>query len=104
MAYKAIEMLEEIRESQRELVKVAKTDAVLKKDYLTEEEAALYLDCKVAYVKKIMRGNGNGPLVPYYMASGNNSYIARVDLDRFITKTRIRSEEEINSAVYRKRS
>jgi len=73
------------------------------KDYLTEDEAAVYMNCTKAYIRRLMKGDGNGPIIPYYQPTSNNCYIARVDLDRFIVRIRHRSADEIRAVSQRKR-
>lgn len=94
-AIEAIQLLREIRDEQKSQKK--DWSIIFAKDYLTEEEAAAYLGCTKTYIRTLMRGNGNGPIIPYYMPTTYNRYIARVDLDRFITQRRMRSTAEITA-------
>lgn len=66
------------------------------KPYLTIAEAAEYLGIAPAAVRRLTASSKNkGPEIPFYLASERLRYIARADLDHWITKRKFLSEEEI---------
>lgn len=64
---------------------------IAQKEYLSKREAAIYLDKTQNYVEILIRSNE----IPYYQPSGYAIYIAKKDLDRYITRTRFKSKQEI---------
>lgn len=61
------------------------------KRYLSKKEAAAYIDKTPSYIDKLIWGKE----IPYYQPSSYATYIDRNDLDRYITKMRFKSEEEL---------
>lgn len=70
---------------------IERTQAIFAKQYLSKREAAIYLDKTINYIDNLIRSRE----VPYYQPNGYGIYIARADLDRYMTKTRFKSEEEL---------
>ncbi len=65
----------------------------LNKPYLTKKEAATYLGKTSSYVDKLIRGRE----ISYFQPNGYAIFIARDELDRYITRTRFLSEEQIKA-------
>jgi excisionase family DNA binding protein len=62
------------------------------KRYLSKKEAAAYIDKTTSYIDKLIWSKE----IPYYQPSSHSVYIDRLDLDRYMTKVRFKSAEELN--------
>ena len=61
------------------------------KRFLSKREAAAYIDKTTSYIDKLIWSKE----IPYYQPSSHVIYIDKADLDRYITKTRFKSNQEI---------
>lgn len=61
------------------------------KRYLSKKEAAAYIDKTPSYIDKLIWSKE----IPYYQPSSHSVYIDRFDLERYMTKIRFKSEEEL---------
>lgn len=61
------------------------------KRYLSKKEAAAYIDKTTSYIDKLIWSKE----IPYYQPSSHSVYIDRFDLERYMTKIRFKSEEEL---------
>ena len=59
---------------------------------LTTDEAAQYLGIKKSYLHKLMMNK----VIPYYKPNGKLCYFEREDLDKWIRRIRIATQEEID--------
>jgi excisionase family DNA binding protein len=59
---------------------------------LTTDEAAQYLGIKKSYLHKLMMNKA----IPYYKPNGKLCYFEREDLDKWIRRIRIATQEEID--------
>lgn len=67
----------------------------MEKSFLTTREAAEYLGLKVGYLYKMTSRKE----IPYYSPGGKRMYFKQAELDRWIEKSRISTEEELKSKV-----
>lgn len=88
---------DQISEIQSRL-EVIERKQLLDKQYLSKKEAAIYLDKTTNYVDNLIRGRE----IAYFQPNGYAIYIARVELDRYITRVMFRSEEQIKNTRKRK--
>ncbi len=61
-----------------------------KKEFLSTTEAAKYLCIERAWLYKLMQQH----VIPYYKPGGKLCYLAKSDLDAYIAKSRIATQEE----------
>jgi excisionase family DNA binding protein len=59
---------------------------------LTTDKAAQYLGIKKSYLHKLMMNKA----IPYYKPNGKLCYFEREDLDKWIRRIRIATQEEID--------
>lgn len=91
------EIMAELRNDVTDIVKKAIADLVNAKilfsvkTTLTSAEAAAYMGCSKSYLYKLTMNRE----IPYYKAQGKMSYFKRDELDRWLTRTRIKTNEEI---------
>ena len=65
---------------------------MIKRILLTTAEAAEYLGVKKAYLLKLMMKK----VIPYYKPNGKLCYFDEADLDHWMRRIRIASEEELD--------
>lgn len=65
------------------------------KQYLNKQEAARYLGKTTTFVDKLIRGRDISFFQP--TENGYSVYISKAELDRWITRIRYRSKDEIKS-------
>lgn len=74
-------------------LEVIDRNQVCGKTYLSKKEAAIYLDKTTNYVDNLIRGRE----ISYFQPNGYAIYIARTELDKYITRTMFLSEEQIKA-------
>lgn len=88
-----IQVLKRIEDNQKQILDFM---ATRDKNYLTVEESAKYLGISLTQMKGMLRSRvGKGPEISFYMATSRMRYISREDLDKWITKNKFLSDEEI---------
>jgi len=70
---------------------------MIEKKYLTVEEAAEYLGVSRATIYSYTSNR----VIPHYKPRGRKCYFLRDDLDNFIEKARVSSQEEIEQEALR---
>ena len=90
---KMYELIKEIRRNQKSRDLVADWRIVFQKEYLTIEEAAVYLGVEEPLVRNMTKGKD--PLLSYHMVTYNKRWIAKADIDRMLSRNHIRSREDI---------
>ena len=64
---------------------------------MTTTEAARYLGLKPSYLYKMMMRRA----IPYYKPNGKLCFIANADLDAWLKRVRVKSQDEIDSEAAR---
>lgn len=67
------------------------------RNLMTTTEAARYLGLKPSYLYKMMMRRA----IPYYKPGGKLCFFAKEDLDAWMKRVRVKSQEEIDSEVAR---
>lgn len=67
------------------------------RNLMTTTEAARYLGLKPSYLYKMMMRRA----IPYYKPGGKLCFFAKADLDAWLTRVRVKSQEEIDSEAAR---
>ncbi|WP_417177029.1 helix-turn-helix domain-containing protein [Bacteroides sp.] len=67
------------------------------RNLMTTTEAARYLGLKPSYLYKMMMRRA----IPYYKPNGKLCFFAREDLDAWLKRVRVKSQDEINSEAAR---
>ena len=68
-----------------------------KRQLIPTAEAAAFLGIKVSYLHKLMMRRA----IPYYKPNGKLCFFAREDLDAWLRRVRVKSQEEIDSGAAR---
>ena len=68
-----------------------------KPSMLTPTEAAEYLGIKLSYLYKLMMRR----VIPYYKPGGKLCFFAKEDLDAWLKRVRVKSQDEIDSETSR---
>lgn len=67
------------------------------RNLMTTTEAAKYLGLRPSYLYKLMMRRA----IPYYKPNGKLCFFAREDLDAWLRRVRVKSQEEIDSGAAR---
>lgn len=67
------------------------------RNLLTTTEAAKYLGLRPSYLYKLMMRRA----IPYYKPNGKLCFFAREDLDAWLRRVRVKSQDEIDSGAAR---
>ncbi|KAB3729695.1 helix-turn-helix domain-containing protein [Phocaeicola vulgatus] len=67
------------------------------RNLMTTTEAAKYLGLRPSYLYKLMMRRA----IPYYKPNGKLCFFAREDLDAWLRRVRVKSQEEIDSRAAR---
>lgn len=65
------------------------------KTFITTKEAAEYLGIKMSYLYKLT----SQKKIPYYSPGGKNMLFKTVELDNWIEKSRVSSQDEVKTKV-----
>jgi len=84
-------MDEQILKEVRELKKLISEQNMLKKEVLTFNEAAIYLEVSHSHLYKLTSSGA----VPFYKPNGKKLYFKREELDAWLLSNRSSSKEEI---------
>lgn len=67
------------------------------RNLMTTTEAAKYLGLRPSYLYKLMMRRA----IPYYKPNGKLCFFAREDLDAWLRRVRVKSQDEIDSGAAR---
>ena len=67
------------------------------RNLMTTTEAAKYLGLRPSYLYKLMMRRA----IPYYKPNGKLCFFAREDLDAWLRRVRVKSQDEIDSVAAR---
>ena len=67
------------------------------RNLMTTTEAAKYLGLRPSYLYKLMMRRA----IPYYKPNGKLCFFAREDLDAWLRRVRVKSQDEIDSEAAR---
>ena len=87
--------MEELINKINNLEKLLQEQCLLKKDVLNSDEAARYLGFKKSYLYKL---TSDGK-ISHYKPQGKSLFFKRVELDQWLTRNRVVSNQELETKV-----
>lgn len=75
--------------------KLLNHQSIYLKEILTAEEVAKYTNYKKSHVYKLTSGNK----IPHYKPGGKKLYFRRSEIDEWLLKNKIQTEEELQEAA-----
>lgn len=87
--------MEFIQEQLHIIIELLKKENTLKKDFFTLEEATIYLGQSKSSLYKLT----SKKKIPHYVPNGKMIYFKRIELDEWITNTRVSTEDDFELSI-----